>query len=312
MYWISCADADAIAGQIAAGAALPDDTLPQAARIEAVYAACLSALPRLLILDNCEDADLVQGLRPPWGGCKVLVTSRVGEWPVGSGVQALPLYELPRRQSIALLCRHRADFDAGDPDLDAIAEELGDLALALHLASSYLEQYRGAGFATPTDYLEELRAVTPLAHDSLAAGEAARNVEPSFRLSLDRLDPNDADDRAARELLDHLACLAPGALAAISLLARCLGPEPDEPPDEPSRAQERAAHDAVRRLHNLGLISRPSDDGVAIHRLIAAAVTASAVDIEAARRRAGGIVLHDARSITSPGCPRPSCHCCRI
>ena len=53
-------------------------------------------------------------------------------------MQAIALGILTRTESLTLLCRHRPDLAGDDPALDAIAAELGNLPLALHLAGTYL------------------------------------------------------------------------------------------------------------------------------------------------------------------------------
>ena len=45
-------------------------------QVREVMSAWQSALPRLLVFDNCEDEALLAQWRPPTGGCRVLVTSR--------------------------------------------------------------------------------------------------------------------------------------------------------------------------------------------------------------------------------------------
>ena len=55
---------------------------------------------------------------------------------------------LARAESLALLRKHRPDLAPDDPVLDAIAAELGDLPLALHLAGSFLARYRHAPSAS--------------------------------------------------------------------------------------------------------------------------------------------------------------------
>jgi hypothetical protein len=49
-------------------------------------------------------------------------------------VRALALGVLPRPESVALLVKLLAGDDAQSATLDAIAEEVGDLPLALHVA----------------------------------------------------------------------------------------------------------------------------------------------------------------------------------
>ena len=123
--------------------------------------------PRLLIFDNCEDAALLETSRPTSGGCRILITSRQDVWPASMGVLALPLTVLPRVESLALLGKHRADL-AEHPALDALAAEVGDLPLALHLAGSYskpiqvvkrsraFRRFYSAKASTPRDNLNRI------------------------------------------------------------------------------------------------------------------------------------------------------------
>ena len=103
-------------------------------------------VPRLLIFDNCENSDVLDQWRPKTGGSRLLVTCRRAEWDTGFGIKTLPLKELGRKQSISLLhkSRKKSPFAEEDkPFLDDIADELGDLPLALHLAGYYLaKMYR--------------------------------------------------------------------------------------------------------------------------------------------------------------------------
>jgi hypothetical protein len=143
VYWLSFADASAVPSEVAScggagGMELRPDfgILPLEDQVKQVMSAWQSPLPRLLVFDNCEEEALVDQWRPPTGGCRVLVTSRKERWDPSLGVRALPLGVLNRQESIKLLREHRPDLPAEDPDLDAIAEELGDLPLALQLAGS--------------------------------------------------------------------------------------------------------------------------------------------------------------------------------
>ena len=172
VFWLSFADPAAVATEAAAcggpGALSlhPEfHTLPLIDQVQLVQAAWQSPLPRLLVFDNCEDEALLAQWRPPHGGCRVLVTSRRASWEPSLGVQLVPLGILQRDESLALLRHHRPDLSTDDADLKAIAAELGDLPLALHLAGSFLARYRQA--VTPATYLAQLRQPDLLAHESL-------------------------------------------------------------------------------------------------------------------------------------------------
>ena len=151
VFWLSFAQADAVPAEIARcggplalnlqpgydGLALPD-------QLGLVAAAFAADLPRLLVFDNCEDEALLATWLPRSGAARVLVTSRRREWSAGLSLCAVPMGVLPRAESMALLRKFRDDLPADDPDLDAIAAELGDLPLALHMAGSFLKRYRYA------------------------------------------------------------------------------------------------------------------------------------------------------------------------
>jgi hypothetical protein len=169
VFWVTMEPADNIPIEVAACGAgglvdwRPDYAdLKLAEQLALALAALQSPLPRLLILDNCEDQELLAQWCPPTGGCRVLVTSRRTSWDLTLGVTALPLDVLPREASVALLRKFRPRLN--DDDADAIAAELGDLPLALHVAGSYLKAYRTI---TPAAFLAELRSPQLLEHPAM-------------------------------------------------------------------------------------------------------------------------------------------------
>ena len=171
VYWLSFADGAALPAEVAACgmvmAGMPDafEALDLETQVRLVREAWQRPLPRLLVFDNCEEQDLLAEWRPTSGGCRVLVTSRRQQWDPALGVQALVLGILPRPQSIELLRKFRPELAADEPVLDHIADELGDLPLALHMAGSYLKRYQDE--VTPAKYLEQLQAPDILHHRSL-------------------------------------------------------------------------------------------------------------------------------------------------
>jgi hypothetical protein len=251
-------------------------------QVQLVQAAWQSALPRLLVFDNCEDEALLARWRPPHGGCRVLVPSRRAPWEVSLGVQLVPLGILQRDESLALLRHHRPDLTADHADLKAIAVELGDLPLALHLAGSFLARYRHA--ITSAAYLAQLQQPDLLTHRSLEGGTLTQELSPTgheqhvartFALSYDRLDPADPTNAHALALLARAAYFAPGQpIPRDLLLATVAGAE--EAPEATLQAQ-----DALRRLRDLGLLELDVADAVRLHRLLAAFVRVVARDGEA-------------------------------
>jgi hypothetical protein len=108
------------------------------------------------------------------------------------------LGQLPRDAALALLLSGRAaaldipaDCLAADPAADAICEQLGDLALAIHMAAAYLAE---RVFLPLADFLAELHAQS-IDHAALQALDQdsptehiqhiAQTIELSYRLLTD-------------------------------------------------------------------------------------------------------------------------------
>jgi tetratricopeptide (TPR) repeat protein len=283
VFWLSFADADSIPAEVAAcGGARAMELGPDFRKlrrddqVREVMSAWQSELPRLLVFDNCEEDELLVKWRPPTGGCRVLITSRRESWGQTLGVRTLPLNVLAREESISLLREHRPDLTADDPDLDAIAEELGDLPLALELAGSYLSSYRYA--VTPAAYLEELRSHELVQHPSL---QKAREISPTshpqdvartFALSYERLDSEDPVEHLAVALLARAVSFAAGEPIPRDLLLLTLNVADGEP--ESALRKE----DALRRLTELGLLETKEAGALRMHRLVAAFVRSVAND----------------------------------
>ena len=308
VFWLSFTDPGAIPAEIAScggagGLDLRADfgSLPLADQVRLVLSIWGSPLPRLLVFDNCEEEELLAQWRPPSGGASVLVTSCRGEWSTALGVRALALDVLPRAESVALLRGHRDDLK--DEQADAIAEELGDLPLALHVAGSFLATYRHARFGAPGAYLAQLRQVG-LDHPSLVEeGETwttahARHVGRTFALSYERLDPQDSIDAVAVALLARAACFAPGEPIPRDLLLATL-----EMSEDDFEAQRRA-EDALRRLVTLGLLEAGAEGQVTLHRLLAAFVRQEATD-DADQAAVEEALLTEAQRLNNAGYPAP-------
>ena len=90
----------------------------------------------------------------------------------------LPLNVLARPESLALLRQPRSDLAENDADLNAIAANLGDLPLALHLAGSFLARYLDA--VTPSAYLAQLQQPGWLEHRSLQGWQLTRNTSATL------------------------------------------------------------------------------------------------------------------------------------
>jgi hypothetical protein len=289
VYWLSFAEPGGVPAQIAACGGSgrmelrPDfHTLPLEERVQAVMSEWQNELPRLLVFDNCEEEELLDTRLPPTGGCRVLVTSRRSSWDESLDVIELPLDVFVRQESVELLRKYRPDLAVDSPELDAIADELGDLPLALDLSGRFLQRYRRE--VTPTAYLAAIRRPDLLEHPSL---REARGISPTrhdmdvwrtFAVSYWRLDADDETDATAIRLLARAAHLAPGEPIPDDLLAWTLeAPESDDDPPEPTTT----VRDALDRLTELGLLERSGDETLRMHRLVAAFALAEVPDDEA-------------------------------
>lgn len=282
VFWLSFADGKTIPGEIAAcggggGMNLRPDyhTLPLEEQVQLVRAAWQSPIPRLLVFDNCEDESLLEAWRPPAGGCRILVTSRRTQWDVILNVQQFSIDVLRRDESIALLRKHRPDLEPDDPTLDAIAAEVGDLPLALHLAGSYLAKYREV--TTPEAYLLTLRSPPSLEHPSLQTGGLSptrheQHVARTFELSYQRLDLTHPTDALGIALLARVACFAAGEPIPRDLLIMTLPRRVDATHDL------FQIEDALVRLTELGLLERQVNQSFRLHRLLVAFVAMKVPD----------------------------------
>jgi hypothetical protein len=276
VFWLSFADAVAIPTEIAAchlalqrELRLDTRTFPLEEQAHHVLSTWQNALPRLLVFDNCEEEALLVQWRPPTGGCRLLVTSRRASWSKDAQVQILPLGELRREESVILLGKYRADLSPDERA--AIAEELGELPLALNLAGNYLEEYQESRLGSAQAYLAALRRTTPQLHPSLQSEgtnyttKHGRNVARTFALSYERLDETAATDASALKLLARAGQLAPGVPIPRDLLRATMGPEDDD-------QVEDAVVQALKRLTTLGLLEKQPGSTSRLHRLLAAFV----------------------------------------
>ncbi|NNJ10577.1 tetratricopeptide repeat protein [Chloroflexales bacterium ZM16-3] len=282
VFWLSMAEEDAVATQVAAAGGPGRLDLPGWAgldfegKIAAVRRAWAEPTRRLLVFDNLEDPKLLQNWRPIGGGARVLLTTRRGVWSATSGVQAIRLPTLVRPESVRLMLtpRYGAQLETvlAEPavatEADAICEEVGDLPLALALAGAYLEQTPSLSLAGYRARLTE----TLLQHPSLDAEldeglptNHAESVAATIALSYQQLDATKPADVLSLTLLHHTAFLAPAPIPQ-PLLVRLI----DRDPDDESQAIEVDA--PLRRLVSVGLIELLPAGGAILHRLVAAFV----------------------------------------
>src|SRR5262249_36126304 len=149
---------------------------------------------------------------------------------------------------------------------DALAAELGDLPLALHLAGSFLKRYRSD--LTPAAYVAELRAAALLNHESLQGTDLTLSptnhdlhAGRTFALSYTQLDIADGTDALALALLGRAAYFAAGVPIPRELLLETI--------ERSDTAVERRASRAIERLLELGLVEMVGGDALRLHQLVA-------------------------------------------
>ena len=194
-WWVNAEQAGLIGDQFAAlGAAL--GCLPPGADTEVVRAEVLGELRErerwLLVFDNAQTpADITGWL--PGGGGHVLITSRERNWvEVAASVE---VDVLARPESAAILQGRVSGLT--EVDADRLADELGDLPLAVTQAAGFMAE---AGVPAG-QYLDLLRT-----QPKRLLGSYPTSLAAATQLITDRLDH---EDPAAAQLARLCAFLAP-------------------------------------------------------------------------------------------------------
>ncbi|BCL79619.1 tetratricopeptide repeat protein [Ktedonobacteria bacterium brp13] len=312
VFWLSFANADTVLAEvaectIALGQELRLDvrTLPVEEQVYLVLSSWQNPFPRLLVFDNCEDEALLARWRPRIGGCRILITGRRAVWHPDLDVLVVPLDALPPEKSVELLGMYRSDLSV--PDREQIAQELGNLPLALSLAGSYLREYEGGPLGVPSHYLTAQRRVSPLEHKSLQQEGTTyttghtEHVARTFALSYERLHPSETIDATALQLLARVAYFAPGEPIPRDLLRMTMGPEEDE-------EDEDRFVKALKRVHALGLLTPQREGAQQMHRLLVTFVQQRLLSTGGATEALTAVeeaVLRRALEVNAAGYPAP-------
>ena len=279
IFWLSFADAENVASEIAAvggerGLGLYQDAeqLSLNDQVGQVKQAWQERIPRLLIFDNCEEEALLAEWLPVTGGCRVLLTSRRIRWSRELSVATWPLPVLDAPESIAMLQQLAPRLKANEAA--EIAAELGRLPLALHLAGGFLDRYQQIN---GTQYLFQLQDTGLMQHPSLKGRGTSYsptghklNVARTFALNLERLDSDDEIDVMAQQLLALGANFAPGEPVPRALLLSAAVDE--EKTDGDDLMVNLLFEDGLSRLVTFGFLKEEDQGVVDMHRLVAAFV----------------------------------------
>jgi tetratricopeptide (TPR) repeat protein len=260
VHWVSAAQMDAIGSEVAAcGRAmlLPRWPEEEPEQIRQTLAAWRTGGPRLVILDNLEDVSAAREWlqRLSGGPVRVLVTTRRRRWPRDLGMRPMRLLFFSAEESVRFLRQYLPEDRATDAELQALAERLYHLPLALELAGRYLETVVRT---TVSDYLAELETVW--AHRSLdkwqeegSATDHDLSMARTFAVSWARV-----EGEAARRLFLAAGWCAPNVPIPWALL------------EAAAEVEGNACDEAVATLAGLGLLElEERETGPTIHPLLA-------------------------------------------
>jgi tetratricopeptide (TPR) repeat protein len=155
----------------------------------------------LLIFDNVESLNDVRPYFPVHETGHILVTTRLGEQQLGSGVASMGVPPLPEDEALSLLAPFGSDM--ARPALEMLCSELGRLPLALVWARTTL-----AEGSAPRHILSQIRSQAELT-DAGPIGASAPFASWSLAVkALQEISPDAVD------LLSCCAFLGPGVIAA--------------------------------------------------------------------------------------------------
>lgn len=266
VWWISADQRVLIRSSLAALA--PQLDLPSAAAIgvEDAANAALDALRRgepydrwLLVFDNADEPEEIRDVIPEGPG-HVLITSRNHRWE--DVVEAVPVDVFTREESIAFLAK-RVRKAITPEDADRLAEQLGDLPLALEQAGA-LQARTGMSI---DQYIELLNEHTSQLLDEGKSTEYPISMTAAWNLSVSKL------SERRPEAIDLLRCCAffgPEPIPRDVFSQRISGLDPRlsevlANPIKMSRAVGELGRFALARID-------PGSRTIQVHRLIQALV----------------------------------------
>jgi tetratricopeptide (TPR) repeat protein len=192
----------------------------------------------------------------------VLVTSRNPAW--GAFAQPIRVEVLDRAEAIGLLLRRAADQDQATAD--ELAEQLGDLPLALEQAAAYLEETGMPLAAYVAAYRRRRQQLLARGRPVAYQGQ----VDTTWQLSIDQLAP------AGVELLELCAFLAPEAIP-LDLFTAAPQRLPAALATAVAEDGEVGLQEAAGACYRYSLVAR-DQTGIRVHRLVQQVVRAHLTD----------------------------------
>jgi tetratricopeptide (TPR) repeat protein len=256
----------------------------------------------LLVFDNAEKPEDLGEYLPQTPQGHVIITSRSPNWRNIGGT--LPVEVLPREQAIQLLLRRSGSKETDRDAAAKLAEELGDLPLALEQAAAYVDETG----TTLGRYLELLSTHRKEVLSRKGVGqEYPASVATTWEISFQRLEK---ESPAAVELMNLCAFLAPEAIP-LDLLANGKQHLPESLSQTLADPVARDELKAALRRYSLAEVK---DDDITLHRLVQA-VTRSRLTEEGRRHWAESAIRLFAQEFpespnaeTQPRCARLLAH----
>ena len=262
IWWIRSEEPVAMAddyADLAASLDLPEKSSPdQTEMVKAVKRWLEHNSGWLLIFDNTQDPKEIRNYLPKGGAGHLIITSRNPHW---SGVaRLLPVEIFDRAESIDFLCK-RTGQDTKKA-ADDLADELGDLPLALEQAGAYIET---TGIML-TDYQELFQSRRKeLWDDETPPPDYLYSVATTWSLAMEQVSKESPE---AADLLNLCAFLAPDKIS-LEMLSEGAKHLPE--PLAATATDRLAMNRAIKVLRRYSLIDADGEF-LSIHRLVQAVV----------------------------------------
>ena len=238
-----------------------DHRVEQSSVIQAVRAALEQGTDWLLVFDNARRPDEIRPYLPRGSSGHVIITSRYSSW--SDVAKPLPLKVWESAESVRFLMASTAQRDrtaAGE-----LAEELGQLPLALEQAAAYIEQAGG----TLAEYLELFRQrKLELFQAGSSGSHEDATVATTWNISLQEVGKSRP---ASAAVLNLCAFLAPDDIP-VQMLVNGAEHLPDELGAVVQDSSELAKAIIGLRDNSLAEVGgdKLEDPGLSIHRLVQA------------------------------------------
>ncbi|MHB8068046.1 MAG: FxSxx-COOH system tetratricopeptide repeat protein [Desulfobaccales bacterium] len=262
VWWVRAETTAALAADYAALAVPLDLPEKEAQEQEAVVAAVRRYLEQrgkwLLIFDNAAEPKNLNNYIPHGGGGHILITSRFSAWR--GTAKPLEVKVWPRAEAAAFLLKRTGQQD--EAAAGELAQELGDLPLALEQAAAYME----ACCQSLSGYLKLFRQRRQeLLRQGRSYQDYPDTVATTWELSFHKVKQ---ESPAATDLLNLCAFLAPDDIPR-ELLVKGVKHLPTRLAQAVTDPLARNAALAALRRYSLMDVGA---DSLAVHRLVQAVV----------------------------------------